>query len=87
MAAWLRCRVRWHSESGLCFVVGKASQVMFRGMCVAVISLCVCYVRKLCTAHERIIILRSIVLPGLCLCGIVDLVVLMCSNIVKIRAI
>merc|ERR1712106_251514 len=44
VAAWVRCRGGWNTV--LSCGVSMASQVVFMGMCVAVISVCVCYVRR-----------------------------------------
>jgi len=44
VAAWVRCRGGW--DSVLSGGVGVANQLVFMGMCVAVITVCVCYVRK-----------------------------------------
>ena len=44
VAAWVRCRGGW--DTVLSGGVSMASQVVFMGMCVAVISVCVCYVKR-----------------------------------------
>ena len=44
VAAWVRCRGGW--DTVLSGGVNMASQVVFMGMCVAVISVCVCYVKR-----------------------------------------
>jgi len=44
VAAWVRCRGGWDSvlNSGL----GMVNQLVFLGVCAAVITVCVCYIRK-----------------------------------------
>ena len=44
VAAWVRCRGGW--DSVLSGGVGVVNQLVFMGVCVAVITVCVCYVRK-----------------------------------------
>ena len=44
VAAWVRCRGGW--DTVLSGGVGLVNQLAFMGVCAAVITVCVCYVRK-----------------------------------------